>query len=456
MRQSLLETFHQIHIFDLQGEAGQGSDENVFFITKGVAIAILVRNPSLPKVAKYYSIRGKKLDKYKAAAHSGLADIAWIELAPSSPNYFLVPRNEAGREEYDSFWSIDHMFIKRSTGVLTGRDRLAIANTKSELREQLDKLISTSSDRDIANAFGLQEVGHWSLSEARNRLREEGVRQDLIRPIAYRPFDVRFYYDHDALVFRRRDQIMRFMVEHALGIAVCRLTKGGEWCHGAIAEDATDDSYISDKSKERGYLFPIYLQQEPGIRPENLSRNFRSFIDAHYDHHYTPEEILGYIYAVLYAPAYRARYAEFLRIDFPHLPFPAKASDFELLSEFGWELVQAHLLRELPHQGIAKYHGKGDHSVEAIRYAEEEAAVWINKTQCFKPVPEDVWTFRIGGYQVLDKYLKSRKGRTLTLNEINHVSTVADSLAFTVGQIKKIDAAYRAIFPNGDKPTTRG
>lgn len=175
--------------------------------------------------------------------------------------------------------------------------------------------------------------------------------------------------------------------------------------------------------------------------------DFRSFLDTRYDHHYAPEEILGYIYAVLHARTYRARHAEFLRIEFPRVSFPETTEDFETLSGLGWALVQAHLLRELPRRGLAAYHGKGDHRVEAVRYSSEEQAVHINKTQSFEPVPQPVWEFHIGGYQVLDKYLKSRKGRVLSLDEIDHVAAVADSLAFTIDQMSAIDKAYRAAFP---------
>lgn len=181
---------------------------------------------------------------------------------------------------------------------------------------------------------------------------------------------------------------------------------------------------------------------------ENLGAEFRAFIDARYEHHYAPEEILGYIYALLHAPTYRTRYAEFLRIDFPRVPFPESAQDFETLSDLGWELVQAHLLRENPRQGLAKYHGKGDHTVEAVRYSPRDESVWINETQFFKHVPQAVWDLQIGAYQVLDKYLKSRKTRPLSLDEINHFSAIADSLAFTIQQMAKIDEAYQAAFPD--------
>lgn len=189
------------------------------------------------------------------------------------------------------------------------------------------------------------------------------------------------------------------------------------------------------------YGFLLYVRSGENITPE-----FRAFLDSLYEHHYTPEEILGYIYAVLHAPAYRTCFADFLRIDFPRVPFPDSADGFERLSELGWELVQAHLLRQLPRKGLAKYHGKGDHTVEAARYSPQEQAISINKMQSFNSVPQAVWDFHIGGYQVLDKYLKSRKGRKLSLDEINHVAAVTDSLAFTIDQMAKIDSGYKEAF----------
>lgn len=151
---------------------------------------------------------------------------------------------------------------------------------------------------------------------------------------------------------------------------------------------------------------------------------------------------------MLHAPTYRHRYAEFLRIDFPRIPFPEKAEDFERLSRLGWALVQAHLLRDLPRAGLADYHGRGDHTVEHVRWSSEDERISINETQSFAPVPEAVWNFHIGGYQVIDKYLKSRKGRTLSLDEINHVGRIADALAFTIAQMERIDAAYQQAFPD--------
>jgi predicted helicase len=257
------------------------------------------------------------------------------------------------------------------------------------------------------------------------------------------------------------------MADGNLGISVTRQVKTGHsWAHVLASNLITESTNISSRTSEIGYLFPLYLYPRPegSHRPtsalsdnteafaeksriENIAPAFREWLDEKYEFHFSPEEILGYIYAVLHAPTYRTRYAEFLRIDFPRVPFPDSGDDFENLSGLGWALVQVHLLRELPRRKLADYQGKGDNTVESVTYAEQ--AISINKTQLFKPVPQAVWDFHIGGYQVLDKYLKSRKGRTLSLDEINHVSSIADSLAFTIEQMARIDEAYRTDFPTG-------
>lgn len=452
MRQSLLKTFDQIHIFDLQGEAGQvDDDENVFDITKGVAVAIFVHNRNAEKIVRYSTIRGSRLEKYKLAANSDLRNLDWRSINPTSPNYFLVPRTEEGREVYESYWSLQKVFLEGSTGVLTGRDRLSVAPTESALREQLAVFMSSSPDTDISVQFGVESSGHWSLSDARGAIREEGLQPTLIRKLAYRPFDLRYYYDHGAIVFRRREKVMAHMYDGQIGLVICRLTKGGPWGHCLVADQATDDSFVSDRSKERAYLFPLSVMDRGSPRRENISSEFRSLLDIRYEHHYRPEEVLGYIYAVLFAPTYRKRYAEFLHIDFPRIPLPEAKAAFDSLSGLGWALTQAHLLRQFPRKKLAIYYGSGDHTVEAVRYVPADAAIAINKDQFFRPCPPPVWNFHIGGYQVLDKYLKSRKGRKLSLDEINHVSAIADSLAFTIDQMAKIDAAYRAAFPDKGK-----
>ncbi len=233
------------------------------------------------------------------------------------------------------------------------------------------------------------------------------------------------------------------MLEPNVALAVSRLTKGEGFAHVLVTENMAEKISLSSNTSNNAFVFPLHRDGSQ----ENLSLAFRSFIDERYDHRYTPGEILGYIYAVLHAPSYRSRYGEFLRIDFPRIPFPEAGEHFETLSALGGALVQAHLLRAVPRRDLATYHGKGNNAVDAVQYMPADQALHINAAQCFKPVPQEVWDFHIGGYQVLSKYLKSRKGRTLSLDEITHISAVANSLAFTIVQMQRIDEAYLAAFP---------
>jgi hypothetical protein len=246
-----------------------------------------------------------------------------------------------------------------------------------------------------------------------------------------------------------RDAFMRHVLRDNISLMTTRLTKD-DW--SALATDLLA-RHKAVSRYDIGYVFPLHSYNfgeddhlADGDRTENLDPEFRKFVDERYASHFTAEELLGFVYAVFHARTYRTKYAEFLRIDFPRVPFPEKSEHFVSLSDLGWELLQAHLLRDFPRRGLATYRGKGDHVVEAVRY-DPEQAVSINRAQGFVPVPQAVWDFHIGGYQVLDKYLKSRKGRALSLDEINHVSAVADALAFTIEQMEKIDEAYNAAFP---------
>lgn len=295
------------------------------------------------------------------------------------------------------------------------------------------------------------DVRDWKVADAQADILKDGPDERRIRRILYRPFDERYtYYTGRARGFLGWpvDRIAKHFVDGNIALITSRLTKGEDFRHVQITDKMNEVIVMSSITSNNGFTFPLWLYHEDGQRTENFRSDFRASLDARYDQHYSAEEILGYIYAVLHSPSYRTRYTDFLRIDFPRIPFPREPDEFEGLSKLGWALVQAHLLSELPRRALAVYHGRGDHIVDAVRYAPAEQAISINKTQSFRPVPQAVWDFHVGGYQVLDKYLKSRKGRVLSLDEITHVGAVADSLAFTIDQMAAIDEACRAAFPD--------
>ncbi len=475
MRQSLTNTFDQIWILDLHGSTKpkepipEGAEnENVFDIQKGVAIAILVKKPGITRGVWFSEFWGSRIEKYKSAANSEMRDIRWEGVSFFEPYYMFRPLDWTGWADYQQGWQVAdslspasekvQIFSLNVLGFQTHRDDFAVGFERqtidSRIRDLRDK---TLTDEIIADRYFSPPPDETdrkrkeriaSTSKLRSSVQSPS---DWRRPIitcAYRPFDTRWCYFANGIMDRPRRELLDHVAwRNNLQLLVSRQIGTANWGHVLIADHVAESCCISDATTEQNYCFPLYLhRQTDQSSVENFSSPFREWLDDRYKCHFSPEEILGYTYAVLHAPTYRARYAKFMRIDFPRIPFPHHPDEFEKLSKLGWALVQAHLVRDLKRRGLAVYCGKGDHTVEAVRYLPKERAVSINKTQFFKPVPQDVWDFHIGGYQVLDKYLKSRKGRPLSLDEINHVGAIADCLVFTIEQMAKIDKAYQQAF----------
>lgn len=452
MRQSLMQSFEQIYVLDLHGNAKKkerapdgGKDENVFDIEQGVAVSLFVKRKGLERGVWRGDLWGKRLEKYQAAMDGALKDASQSVLKPVSPDYLMIKQDTELKDEYSQAASLKDIFPINSVGIVTARDHLSIHFEKNELM----KVVKDFAKLEVEDARSKYDLGDdvrdWRVTWAQADLVENGVKEVNAKQILYHPFDSRWtYYTGKSRGFHcyPRNEVMQHLLKSNFAILSNRSQEiPGEWTNIIATDGLATHHTVSNK--EVNTIFPAYIGQT-----ENLSEGFRAHLDTRYDHHYTPEEILGVIYAVLHAPAYRKRYAEFLRIGFPRIPFPERKSDFDILFKLGWELVQAHLLRIIPRLKLAELHGKGSDEVEAVRYSPQEKAIHFNKTQHFAPVPEDVWNFHIGGYQVLEKYLKSRKGRKLSLDEITHVSAVADSLAFTIAQMAKIDTAYKAAFPD--------
>jgi predicted helicase len=461
MRNSLMQTFNQVYVLDLHGNTKKkertqtgGHDENVFDIEQGVSIALFTKGLGLEDGVWHFDLWGSRISKYKALAENALTLMQWQRLHPSAPDWIFRSRDLLLARHYREFWSIPDIYRPMgdpAPGIVTTHDEFAISFTREEALDKVRSLLSTADEKDARRRFRLCSQSQWSYETAKAELPTINIRSLLIR-LDYRPFDARWTIWNKNVAVHRRERVMCHLLVENVALTTSRqsgVIGAAEFDAVTVVNRPVDFNYYRRGGE---YVFPIYLTatdvgQDSAVQRENLSSEFREFIDSEYEHHYTPEEILGYVYAVLHAPTYRTRYAEFLRTEFPRVPFPDAGNDFEALSELGWALIQAHLLRELPCRGLAAYHGRGDHTVEAVRYAPGEQAIAINKTQSFNPVPQAVWDFHIGGYQVLDKYLKSRRGRELSLDEIEHVGTIADSLAFTIDQMARIDKAYRLAFP---------
>ena len=469
MRQSLMHTFDRLYLIDLHGNTKKkertpedGKDENVFDIEQGVAISLLVKKKGLSPAIYHADLWGERNAKYRTLLEAEKDTVEWAELHPSPPFYLFIPQDEALREEYERGWRMTEIFPVNSVGITTARDRLTIRYTEEEIWKTVQDFTALPVE-EARSKYGLgKDARDWKVPLAQQDLVNSGLSQDHVVPIAYRPFDTRHtYYTGHSRGFHcmPRGKVMHHMLAgENLGLCVSRGKEtGGGWEHVFCCHQIIQHHTVS--LKEVNYLFPLYryppsegqgkgaLFEEGDLflgkeRIENFNIKFQAFVNAKYKHRYSPEEILGYIYAVLHSPTYRQKYLDFLKIDFPRIPFVNQRKTFEALAALGWELMQAHLLKTIP-DTLTVDVTAGDFKVEKPRYDPQHERLYINKTQDFSPVPADVWAFHIGGYQVLDKYLKSRKGRTLSLDETENVQHVVNVLRFTIDQMQRIDAYWK-------------
>ncbi len=446
MRESLLQSFDRIYILNLHGNALKREkcpdgrkDENVFDIKQGVAIGIFIKNNKFKDKKVYYAdLWGAREDKYHWLDRHTIDNVEWQEIKPTSPYYFFVPKNNELMEEYNKFWKIPDIFPVNSVGIVTARDHFTIKWSPEELWKTLTEFIRM----DIEEARKKYKLGKdardWKVEFAQKDLIEDGLDRNKVKPILYRVFDIRYtYYTGKSRGFHcmPRPEVMSNMLKgENLGIITIRRSRNPENWKYAFITDKIIAGATAISSLDINYLFPLYLYSN-GERKPNFSPEFMEFIKEKYGN-VSPEEIFYYIYAVLYSPTYRKKYEEFLRYDFPRIPFVDDYEKFKKLASLGKELVELHLMRKrLPTK--VKFDVQGSNIVEKVKY--ENGKVWINNEQYFEGVPEDIWNFYIGSYQVLDKWLKSRKGRKLTGRDIETFLQIVEILKETIKIMEKID-----------------
>ncbi len=482
MRYSLAQTFDQIHLIDLHGSTDRleitptgEPDQNVFDISTGVSIGIFVKKRGLEKGVFHTDWWGKRQEKYARAFSSEIGKLKSESLAPKAPQFLFVPNAETGSSEFQGWHSVDDIFSpsgKPAPGFVSLHDDFAISFDEKETVGKVERLLKTASLEDARRAFKLCKTDQWSYENAKIVLASLKL-DTMSERVTYRPFDERWTIWNSSVAVHLRERANNHLLADNIALLTSRATKGETFAHSLVTDKPTEAISLSSKTSNNAYVFPLYLYPPPeGSRKpkamddlfgadhdpfagkdriENIAPAFRRWLEARYgvespssegEGHITPEAILGYIYAVLHAPTYRRIYADFLRTDFPRIPFPEKRADFDALSALGQELVQAHLMKAVPKRGLGAYTGKGSDSVGKPRYDATTQRLHINDDKHFANVPSAVWDFTIGGYQVIDKYLKSRKGRTLSLDEQENVENIVNVLDFTIAQMGRIDAVY--------------
>jgi len=468
MRQSLMNTFNDIYILNLHGNAKKkeiapegDKDENVFDIQQGVAICLLVKDPdnTEPTRVHYSELWGIREGKYQTLSETDVHDTAWNALEPHSPFYLFVPRNEAKSEEYEKGWKVTDIFPVNSVGIVTARDDFVLDFDKGKLRNRIEEFRGSSlSDDEIRDKFNLKDTKVWNVTDARKAIQKDDNYEQAFTNCLYRPFDIRSLFYHKEVIERSRPEVMHELQNTNLAL-VCprRVETVGTWQHILCTANMVEHVAVSLKTIDS--TFPLYLYPNEGEmqlftgRHPNLNSEFikavsdklgLAFIEegrGDLEKTFGPEDIFNYAYAVFHSPTYRTRYAEFLKIDFPRLPLTSEKKLFKTLAEKGAELVSLHLMESpVLNKPITKYPVTGSNEVDKVTYDEKTQRARINKEQYFEGVPSEVWDFHVGGYQVCDKWLKDRKGRKIGVDESTHYQKIVVTIKETIRLMAEIDA----------------
>jgi predicted helicase len=484
MRKSLLQTFNKLYVVDLHGDSKKkekiplpngegwgGTDQNVFDIKQGVSISIFVKTKKTSKnkaetgLGEIYhtDFYGTRQAKFDLCLGNDLKTVAWKSLTPQTPFYLFKPQNLEAKEEYDKGWSVKEIFNMQGNGIITKRDGLATNENTQKLIANL-KLFADKdnySNKNIAEIFKLplQDKDKWNLKNTRDYLDKEGIKIDKVVKYNYRPFSFRFLYFDEMIVARLVKELSKQFDKFNIGLVTGRAGQNvpeGQWNLCFITKFISDINlfyrggatvfplyYYNGNSQSTDYQ---YLFSDENGKKSNFTPKFKEFIAVHYpDKKLEAREIFDYIYAVLHSPKYRRAYKDFLQMDFPKIPFVESLEIFTALSKLGNQLSEAHLLENGDWEQIDAGMPMeiGSNEVKEIRYSPPLAErvggrLYYNEKQYFTNVSPAVWEFQIGGYQVLEKYLKDRKGKNI-FEELTHIERIIKILTFTLQKMQEID-----------------
>ena len=470
MRKNLLESFDKIYILDLHGNAKKkevcpdgSADQNVFDIMQGVSINIFVKSGNKKKSelgqVYHFNLQGKREFKYETLNSKNIQSLKWEKLEFTKPNYFFVPKNFDDIKTYEKGLKIDELYVVNNSGVSTDRDTLFLDENKIELEKRIKILLEGNYSSDFKRDFNVEDSSGYPLLK---RISNKIYNVKFIQNYHYRPFDIRKIYFDETIISRPAKEVTKqtFKKDNLLLIVPRQVN---EAFHHIFISKIICDSNITSSARlfGAGKLFPLYLYPEtngqltidqtaertPNLNPEivkqiaeKLGSTFTNEKETTKDT-FAPIDILDYIYAVLHSPTYREKYKEFLKIDFPRVPYPKDKDTFWQLVKLGGEIRQIHLL-ESPtvEQYITQYPEDGDNIVTKPKYVDSK--VYINDTQYFDNVPQIAWDFYIGGYQPAQKWLKDRKDRKLEFDDILHYQKIIVALAETDRLMKEIDKIH--------------
>ncbi|MCD8437874.1 N-6 DNA methylase [Tenacibaculum dicentrarchi] len=488
MRWNLLKTYDKIYTIDLHGNAKKketcpdGSpDQNVFDIMQGVAITFLIKtgNKKAHELGKvfHYDLFGKRDFKYSFLTENNLKSINFVELPNKAPNYFMVQKDFEVQENYNKGIYLKELFLINGVGLTTAHDDFVIKESKEKLLNFYQDFQNSPRDTEyLHKEFNVRKKTGWDILEGYDNIKTEKDLSKYIKPISYRPFDNRYVFYENKLVWRTVRKVMQhFITGDNLGLIFRRQQPEALDLYVFCSKKIIADGYIRSDNKGGESIAPLYLYPEEKkdtdifsedkkgeaiARVPNLDKKIINKLAKKLGLKFTnekeetaktfaPIDVLDYIYAVLHSPNYRETYKEFLKIDFPRVPFPKDEKTFWDLVKLGGEIRKIHLLESpIVEDAITQYLGDGDNIItrkltktdigyEAV--TDTHGKVWINDINYFDNVPLVAWEFYIGGYQPAQKWLKDRKGRELDYEDIFHYNKIIVALTQTDKIMKEID-----------------
>jgi len=413
---------------------------------------------------KYFDVYGLRKEKYKFLESHDVENTKWQELELKEPYHFFVPKDFKLEKEYQRFLSLSDIFEKTSSGIKTHRDHFVAGFNESEIRARLRVFISDLDDEMVSQSLDLKDTRDWKLKEARIFLKEKGIDDESFFSYLWRPFDFRkIYYSQILIELPRLKTVGQIIKGSNLALCISRKIDKPIW------DDVLTTNLLADVHCASGqtYVFPLYLygkyplkgvlpgqkrlmsigqtelDEQEGNRKSNIKSEVIKNSSDIYKKKIAPEEIFYYVYGILYSNTYRKKYQEFLKIDFPKIPFTSDYKLFKKVANFGKELVDLHLLKSSKLQKlVVKFPITGDRRIKKRDYNEKEKRIYINEKQYFDGVESEIWNYYIGGYQVLDKWLKDRTGKVLSREDVNHFLKVISALKYTIDLQKEIDKIY--------------
>ena len=461
MRWSLLRKFDTIYVLDLHGNSNRkekspngSKDENVFDIQQGVSINFFIKSKKRNKfMADVYhaDLWGVRSEKYNFLLNNSLSTVKFEKVEYQAPLYLFRKQDMDLKAIYDTGFSVTDLFEINGVGITTAHDEFVISEDKEALLEKFTKFKKCNpNNSDLYSEFDVKTKTGWDITEGWRNIQDTDNLEEYIQPISYRPFDNKYIFYEDKLVWRTVRKIMNhFVLGDNIGLVTARSNKSNDCTHFYISK-----YMMETKCGERttqSAIFPLYIYSRymgKLIRKTNLKKEIVEKIGIciggkvckEESDEFSPELILDYIYAVLYSNKYREKYKDFLKIDFPKVPYPKNYDQFRRLAAYGYRLRRIHLMEEALDLSSISYEGNGNNSIEAVKFADNR--IYINKSQYFSGVSIGEWSTNIGGYNPLQKWMKDRKKTKMTTERIAHYCYMIAAMRETNNIMREIDEYF--------------